>query len=178
MYELLVPAFALGSLYYVNNKEKKGKKEGFYQKKSKLPNTNTPNVNYPSEKLPEFVGSQALDDIYKTDKLSNVNKYNDTGTFTDKYFQIDSNQNSTISSSNVVDSFTSLSGQKVSSDYFRHDNMVPFFGSNSRAQIKDNISNDNILDAYVGSGSQQMRKKRTIFIIRTSRKFSMGSWCS
>ena len=49
-----------------------------------------------------YHGSQALDDIYKTDKLSNVNKYNDTGTFTDKYFQIDSNQNSTISSSNLL----------------------------------------------------------------------------
>ncbi len=177
MYELLVPAFALGSLYYVNNKEKKGKKEGFYQKKSKLPNTNTPNVNYPSEKLPEFVGSQALDDIYKTDKLSNVNKYNDTGTFTDKYFQIDSNQNNTVSSSNAVDSFTSLSGQKVSSDYFRHDNMVPFFGSNSRAQIKDDISNDNILDAYVGSGSQQMRKKEqsSLFAPQENSQWSHGA---
>lgn len=156
--ELVVPAFALGSLYYVNNKDKK-KKEGFKQKRNKLPNTNIPNINYPSEDLPNFVGETALNDVYKTDKLSTVNKYKNTGTFTDKYFKSDGTQEVETTQEAYTNQFKSLTGEVVGAEYFKHDNMVPFFGSNSRAQIKENDNNDNILDNYVGSGSQQISKK-------------------
>ena len=158
--ELVVPAFALGSLYYVNDKNKK-KKEGFKQRRNKLPNTNTPNINYPSEDLPKFVGNTALNDVYKTDKLSTVNKYKDTGTFTDKYFQPGSQQEHVVNNSNegYTNQFQSLTGDMVGQEYFQHNNMVPFFGSNSRSQIKDNENNDNILDNYIGTGSNQISKK-------------------
>ena len=72
--ELVVPGFALASLYYVNNKNKKS--EGF--KQQDLPNVNLRDKNYPSEQRPMFLGESALDDVYNTSKLSTVNKYNDT----------------------------------------------------------------------------------------------------
>lgn len=51
-----------------------------------------------------------------------------------------------------------LTGQKVPSSEFRHNNMVPFYGGS----IKQNITssaNQNRLDSYTGSGVTQIRKK-------------------
>ena len=61
-----------------------------------------------------------------------------------------------------------LSGQKVPSKDYRHNNMVPFFGG----RIKQNIApqqNQGILDAYNGSGSTQIRKREVETMFETSR---------
>jgi hypothetical protein len=172
--EFVVPAFALGSLYYVNNKNKE-KKEGFNQRKSKLPNVNKPNINYPSEDLPNFVGETALSDVYKTDKLSTVNKYKDNGTFTDKYFQPDS-QEINANKQQITESFLSLSGQPVDSNYFKHNNMVPFFGSNSRAQIKE-LDSSALLDSHIGAGSEQISKQEqgSLFAPQENTQWTYGT---
>tara|TARA_Y100000992_G_scaffold167380_1_gene112504 strand:- start:5026 stop:6810 length:1785 start_codon:yes stop_codon:yes gene_type:complete len=158
--ELVVPAFALGSLYYVNNKQNEKKKEGFKQRD--LPNTNLPDKNYPNEERPKFLGRTALDDVYASSKLSNNNKYTNDGTFTDKYFTPNMNATKSTKNSDVTDNyqntFKSLTGMDVNKDYFKHNNMVPFFGSKSREQVKED-SSDYLLDNYVGSGSQQITKK-------------------
>ena len=155
--ELLVPGFALASLYYVNNKTKK---EGFAQQD--LPNVNVRDKNYPSEQQPMFLGKTALDDVYKTSQISTVNKYNDTGTFTDKYYQPNQNESTQDSINNNLDDcynpeFKSMGGQTVGKEYFKHNNMVPFFGSKPKGQIKDQ-NFDSILDNYAGTGSQQTSK--------------------
>ena len=126
--ELAIPGVALGLLYVVSNQNKKN--ENFTNKQNKLPNTDLPNRNYPSE-YP--VISNETD---QTSQLSTVNRFDNTGVYTDKYF----NQNSV---SNIVNSFNptnsqsnyySLTGEKVDRSYFEHNNMVPFFGSNIRSR--------------------------------------------
>ena len=65
--EVVVPLFALSSLYVISNQSKK-KKETFSNKQNELPNTDIPDRNFPSE-LP--VLSSETD---KTSQLSTVNK--------------------------------------------------------------------------------------------------------
>jgi len=154
--ELAIPGVALGLLYVVTNQNKK--KENFTNNVNELPNTNVPNRNYPSE-YP--VLSTETD---QTSSLSTTNRFDNAGVYTDKYF----NPNSV---SNIVDSFSasdnsqrnfySLTGEKVDSTYFQHNNMVPFFGSNIRSRHVDNNSNESVLDNYIGSGSQTIIKKET-----------------
>lgn len=61
-----------------------------------------------------------------------------------------------------------LSGQKIASTEFKHNNMQPFFGG----RVKQNIaqdSNKGILDAYNGSGSLQIKKREVENMFETSR---------
>ena len=116
--EAIVPLFALGSLYMVNEKQKqKNKKEGFNS--SGLPNVSIPDKNYNNEV--ENILSNETDN---TTKLGTVNKYDGaSGAYTDKYFnQVGNNED------NSDAQYYSLSGNMVSREYFRHDNMTPYFG--------------------------------------------------
>jgi hypothetical protein len=61
-----------------------------------------------------------------------------------------------------------LSGQKIPSNEFKHNNMQPFFGG----RIKQNMApqaNTSRLDAYNGNGSTQMKKREVENMFETSR---------
>ena len=61
-----------------------------------------------------------------------------------------------------------LSGQRIASQEFKHNNMQPFFGG----RIKQNVapqSNTSVLDMYNGSGSTQMKKREVENMFETSR---------
>jgi hypothetical protein len=61
-----------------------------------------------------------------------------------------------------------LSGQKIPSNEFKHNNMQPFFGG----RIKQNIApqaNTQILDMYNGNGSTQIKKREVENMFETSR---------
>lgn len=161
--EIAIPGIALSLLYFVNNQNKKNS-ENFTNKTNELPNTNIPNKNYPSE-YPIVSG-----ETDQTSKLSKVNKFDSpNGVFTDKYFSANGavkieSSNSVLGNvnENALDStpfYYSLTGEKVDSNYFQHNNMVPYFGSNSRSLQKNMNSGESILDNYVGGGSQIMIKK-------------------
>lgn len=160
--ELLIPVLALSGLYVIN--KSKNKKENFQEQpdngwgvssKTSLPNTDIPNVNYPNEPNTEY-------DL--TSQLSTTNGYDGSNTYTDKYFNPQQNIDKTTTysplgnagSSNI--SYTSLTGETVSQDYFRHNNMVPFFGGNIRSRNMNENVNEAILDNYSGSGSQTIVK--------------------
>lgn len=152
---LLIPAVALGSLYIINKDKKAGSNVepmSNYQVKT-LPNTDIPNKNYPSE-FP--VLSNELD---QTSKLSNNNHYsNSGGTYTDKFFNY-----AGLSSTDSVKggNYRSVTGEMVDQNYFKHNNMVPFYGGKLRTNhTLDNV-NEGTLDSYTGSGSQIIRKKET-----------------
>jgi hypothetical protein len=153
--ELVIPGVALGLLYVVTNQNKN--KENF--RSSQLPNVDIPNTNYPSE-YP--ITSPELD---QTSQLSTNNRYDNTdGTYTDKYFNPNTNDslftnNSITPLSGNSTQFYSLTGDKVDSSYFQHNNMVPYFGSNLKTRIADENSNEGLLDSYSGSGSQIITKK-------------------
>ena len=77
----------------------------------------------------------------------------------------------TEASPNYMDSdyvISPLSGQRIVSTEYKHNNMQPFFGG----RIKQNIapqSNTSVLDMYNGSGSTQMKKREVENMFETSR---------
>lgn len=149
--ELAIPGVALGLLYVASkqNNNEEPVNESFTT--NTLPNTNIPDRNYPSE---EPVISSELD---RTSSLSRVNRYDNNGAYTDKYFN--SRENKETTDGVEQPEFMSLTGEKVGSDYFQHNNMVPFFGSNLRTMKSSANTTEGIIDSYTGSGSQFITKK-------------------
>jgi hypothetical protein len=153
--EIAIPMVALASLYFVSNQSKTPvkKNEPFANRRSeKLPNTNIPDKNYPSQ-YP--IGSP---DVDLTSSLSTVNNYDSGYAYTDKYFNPNQNQ-STSSPQNTSANYYSLTGDKVDNDYFKHNNMVPFFGSHIRQPLANANNTESILDNMGGGGSQSIAKK-------------------
>lgn len=147
METLAIPLIALGGLYIVSN-QKNNKVEGF-----QLPNTDVPNRNYPDELPVRNVET----DI--TSKLSTVNQYDTPSVYSDKYFNPNVKNSLVNTSTTQGDSkYYSLTGDKVNSSYFEHNNMVPFFGSHLRTTRTDANSTESIMDNYTGAGSQITRK--------------------
>ena len=156
--ELAIPIIALGGLYMASKTSKPatttssssfknsfiGQRDGF---ESSLPNIDIPNKNYPSEY------PIASAEVEQTSKLSTINKYDTPSVYTDKYFNGDVYPQST-----EANSFTSITGKKVDSNYFQHNNMTPFFGAKNRSTILDSNSTEGVLDNYVGSGTQTISK--------------------
>ena len=67
----------------------------------------------------------------------------------------------TESSPNYMDSdyvISPLSGQRIPSNQYKHNNMQPYFGGRIKQNIAPN-SNTSVLDMYNGSGSTQMKKR-------------------
>lgn len=158
--EIAIPLLALGGLYVISNQDKKEDQENFDTKES-LPNTNLPNKNYPSE-YP--VRSADLD---RTGKLDHDNRYVGKA-FTDKFFNSNSPGNlvnnekggagGDMSKMTSNEQFMSLTGQPVNSEYYRHNNMVPYFGSKIRSRQFNPNANETIMDNYLGAGSQTIVK--------------------
>jgi hypothetical protein len=147
--ELAIPGVALGLLYVVTS-QSKNKKENF-SSRSQLPNVDVPNRNYPEE-YPII-----SPDTDQTSQLSTANKFDGAGgVYTDKYFN--PNINSKVNPANPPQ-YYSLTGDKVDSSYFEHNNMVPYFGSNLRSIVADSNTSEGVLDNYVGAGSQKISKK-------------------
>ena len=148
--ELAVPTIALGLLYIVSN-QKKGKEN--FSGQSKLPNTNIADTNYPENQYYD----PATPNMDQTAELTVNNKYDNAGgAYTDKYFNANMNQGMTSGTLEVGTGGTqyySLTGEKVGSDYFVHNNMQPFFGSNARNAIANSNVTESIMDSYSGSGS-------------------------
>ena len=142
--ELAIPIVAIGGLYIACNQETQ---EGFTN--NELPNTNVKDKNYP------YNIEENQDEL--TSKLSVVNKYQPKTAYTDKYFNNSqmSNQTMTIEG----EEYYSLTGEKVTKDHFKHNNMVPYFGGSIRGNTKEMNSYEQILDNHVGSGSQFISKQ-------------------
>jgi Family of unknown function (DUF5899) len=155
--EVALPLIALSGLYIISKQDKQRSVNDYesFTNKQALPNTDIPNVNYPAE-YPIVSQELAL-----TSSLSNNNKFDSPGVYTDKFFNSDGTPVTTVpnTSNSSFSPYTSLSGQKVDGSYFQHNNMVPFFGSNLRTQIADSNSNEGILDTLNGSGSQIFSKQ-------------------
>ena len=143
--ELAIPLVALGSLYIVSNQSKSPKPtEGF------LPNTNVPDRNYNDLTI------NSESDV--SSKLATMNKYSEPSVYTDKYFNPyskDSLVNKNIDADK--NQYKSLNGDSVDSAYFNHSNMMPYFGGKIRSKI-DPVSNESIMDNYLGTGSQAIAK--------------------
>lgn len=149
--EVVVPLFALSGLYLIN-KQSREERENF-QNNQDLPNTNVPDVNYPDANNIQFPESEI------TAELSSLNKFNnEAGVYTDKFF--DKGRYSDNNAAPGGDpEFYSLTGEKVNTQYFEHNNMTPYFGSKLNDQRRDDNTYESLLDAYTGSGSQDNNKR-------------------
>ena len=151
---LAIPVIALGALYMVSN-QKKGNGEAFTNRNDLLPNTDLPDSNFQSEASPE-IGSIETD---RSSLLSTVNRYDGPDVYTDKYFNPNRNPLSVAAdTSHGERTFDSLTGDKVDSTYFQHNNMTPYFGSNVRSRIANENTGESILDNMIGTGSQIQSK--------------------
>jgi len=175
--EIFAPAIVgLGYLYIISNQSKKGSNERpveeFNSNQRDLPNTNIPDKNYPNE----IVSNQEVD---LTSSLSTVSRFDigPNGVYTDKYFNQDNNYIKTAPTSEQnANKYVSLSGQPVDIDYYRHNNMQPFFGSKSHTGGHIN-SNESTLDNYQGGGSQYITKKEIapMFEPGTNLQYAFGT---
>ena len=111
---------------------------------SRLPNVDIPDQNWPPDSRPS--------ESEPTSKLSTVNQYDGRQAYTDKYFRPPAESTSTTK-------YSSISGEQVDENYFRHNNMVPFFGGNIRTRAVDAKSSESIMDNYTGAGSQILSKQ-------------------
>ena len=77
--EIVVPLFALSSLYLINNQNKKKESQGEgFSSGSLLPNADPPTRNYPNEQT--YTSNE-------TAELQSTNRFdNGGGVYTDKYF--------------------------------------------------------------------------------------------
>ena len=149
--EIAIPLIALGGLFIISNQSKL--KDSFKNNDFSLPNVNVPDHNYPSDQ--QFDNPETD----RTAQLSTVNRYDGGQVYTDKYFNPDLNNAQTMTST-AANQYKSLTGSTVDSAYFRHNNMVPFFGSHLPNQPSIN-SAESTLDNYTGAGSQ-IRQKREV----------------
>ncbi len=93
-------------------------------------------------------------------KLDTVKNYPNPNCATDKYFiQSGMQSNPTQSRVEKMQNFKcqSLTGNEMDSKDFKHNNMVPFFGSKIRGG-NFKMENDNVLDNMQGAGSQHIKK--------------------
>jgi len=148
--EIVIPLFALSSMYIINNQSKsntKGfeKQEGFSS--SQLPNVDIPELNYPDS-------SAANSESIETSMLANNNRFDSGGgVYTDKFFSPDGTQK------NPDVTYQSLTGERVNGSHFSHSNMVPFFGSKLHSLHTNPSVIESLMDNYSGAGSQTIVKK-------------------
>jgi hypothetical protein len=147
----IIPIIGLGGLYIISNQESKKGKEAFRNKREAMPNVDIPNKNYPNEYPIQNPETDT------TANLTTVNKYDGQSVYTDRYFSADGRHEVSpyVSSAN---NFVSLAGQTVDLDYFRHNNMTPYFGSKTHENNAPHAT-ESTLDNYTGAGSQFITKK-------------------
>ena len=117
----IIGLVGLGGLYTIASQDNKNK-EGF---NSKLPNTNTPSLNYPVK------NSKSIN--------NNVNYYPSANSATDKYFNADLfnklvQENKNDGAYLPEDKHLSLNGNPIDTSKFKHNNMVPYFGAKIRGR--------------------------------------------
>lgn len=181
MAEIAVPMVGLGLLYIVQkqkDKENEGHEtpgpltgsrvEGFRNvgahKKLQGYNTKT-NYEVDIGKPKSFDESNKIVQNFPVESnkhvMDTVKSYPNPNCSTDKYFvQNEMQQNSgSVSKVEQMQNFQcdSLTGNKIEAKDFKHNNMVPFFGSKIRGRTYD-YNADTTLDNMQGAGSQHIRK--------------------
>ena len=168
--EIAIPLIALGGMYIVSNQSNENctkkeirqkRQENFsnmgirsnlavkdnYLHGNYLPNTNTPPQNFP---------------VTNINQLSDtVQEYPNPNTATDKYFDqnlYEKNVNNNVRVGQDPQKIYSLTGNYLNSEQFKHNNMMPFYGGKLPGKTYEISNIENILDNYVGAGTQVIKK--------------------
>jgi len=165
--EIAIPLIALGGMYVVSNQSNENCADREIRRSSRqerftnmgirsnlgvkdnngLPNTNIPPQNFPVSNINQLVDT--------------VQQYPNPNTATDKYFNQNLYQQQVRSGDPVnktIPNVYSLSGNYLSSDQFKHNNMVPFYGGKVKGKTYDVNIAESVLDNMMGTGSQTIKK--------------------
>lgn len=163
--EILLPLGILGGACFYSNLTKKesvsqksngekskneNQKDSFSNmgaEKGYLPNVNSPIQNYPVTNIDELT--------------DNVNHYPNPNQATDTYLNQNLYEKKEIMHepiTNNIQDIYSISGNYLSSEQFKHNNMVPFYGGKIKGQLYNDNMAESILDNMVGSGQQVIKK--------------------
>ena len=168
--EIAVPLIALGGMYIISNQKNEdctkkeirkitqenfvnmGIRSNLATKESErfgnyLPNTDTPPQNFPVTNINQLV--------------DNVQKYPNPNVATDKYFNqnlYEQKERQGVAVGKNPQQIFSLTGNYLDSNQFKHNNMMPFNGGKVKGRTYDMNVSETLLDNYVGSGSQTIKK--------------------
>jgi hypothetical protein len=168
--ELAIPLLALGGFFVYSNKENDEDNdeqliEGMTNQL--LPNTNVPPVNYPT-----------LSHVSK----ENVEKYSQPNATTDKFFKPSiynkyKNGPDQFGNTSKEQQFSSISGNTMDKDAFKHNNMTPYFGAKIKGRTVDADISESILDSMTGTGSQNKSKQEQapLFKPQANMQFAHGA---
>ncbi len=145
--ELAVPIIALGGLYIASNQE--DKKEPYVNMKNSEERAQQAPINYP--KLAPV-------------KNTNPNKYRNPNTVTDRYFNPKiyeeyANGPDQFNNMSKTNEIVGLTGEPISKENFKHNNMAPFFGAKIRGSTQNPNVSETVLDNMNGNGSQFIKKQ-------------------
>ena len=167
--ELAIPLIALGGMYIASNKSDNTQKKKVTRSKENYENLGTrPNIqtNNPEKQFSNYlpntnIPAQNYPITNNAELADTVQSYPNPNVATDKYFNQNAYEEKVRAGKNVggnPQSIYSLSGDYMDTKEFNHNNMVPFNGGKTRGQIYNNDNAENILDNYIGSGSQVIKK--------------------
>lgn len=165
--EVAIPVLALGVMYIMsNNKEEtpQPNQENYDNiSNERLPNVQQRPANYPKET--------------NTDLQNNVCRYPSETAVSDKYFQKESYEKSLEDKSIPENSkqFTSLTGNKITKQELKHNNMVPFFGSKVTQRTGGLNNNESVLDSYSGSGTQFQAKREQAPLFKPEKQMNWAN---
>ena len=165
--EVAIPVLALGVMYIMsNNKEEtpQPNQENYDNiSNERLPNVQQRPTNYPKET--------------NTDLQNNVCRYPSETAVSDKYFQKESYEKSLEDKSIPENSkqFTSLTGNKITKQELKHNNMVPFFGSKVTQRTGGLNNNESVLDSYSGSGTQFQAKREQAPLFKPEKQMNWAN---
>ena len=171
--EILLPIGAMFGLYVMaNNGTSERKRQGFRGRRSQLPNTNTPNRNFPVENK-EAVMEHL--NYYKTNPnapgaselFNKVRVVGDTG---DDVESSKAEKKEEAKARKTDKNFLSLTGEKMGEGGFRHNNMQPFFGSTVKQRTGDFASAEAYLDNMQGAGTTTINKESIAPLFKPQQK--------
>jgi len=168
--EIAVPLIALGGMYVISNQKnedctkkeiRKLTQENFVNMGTRtnlatrqsdkfgnyLPNTNIPPQNFPVSNINQLVDT--------------VQQYSNPNTATDKYFNqnlYEQKERQGVSVGKNPQDIFSLTGNYLSSDQFKHNNMIPFNGGKVKGRPYEINIAETVLDNMAGTGSQTIKK--------------------
>ena len=145
MAELAIPIVVLGSLFVMSKSDNKKKENYSNLNKQKI------ETSYPK---PVPVSQD-----------NNINYYPNANQSTDKYFSEtrfnNNNEKSAVNELENVVNISSLTGNPITRNDFKHNNMVPFFGAKIKGAGADYNIAETRLDNLQGLGSQYFKKQET-----------------
>ena len=166
MAELAIPLIGLGFLYVISNKDNNN--ENYVNMGKQVNQSQMPIVNVPSKNFP--VESKLID----TNNANYTKRYINPNQTTDKFFNnnvstlqnqnyqqtnnFDNNKSNKKSNNKSNSDYNSLTGNSIDTSDFKHNNMVPFFGSKVKGPQIDSMHSKSILDNQQGAGNYHIQK--------------------